>query len=242
MKKSFPLYKTYRHRLSQADLFHGLPTELLDDMLIHFRFETWNKGTHQSSKITTERFFIVIEGRLEVIKINPVSGKQLTLAILSQGDVYNILSLMDGQEHEATPVALTDLKLMSAPVDTVRTWIEQHPEFNKNFMPYLSKRIRDIEALTTDLGLYDTPTRLARLVMRYAAKEKEGGAIHPSAIDVKLLHDFSNEAIANMISAARQVVNRHLQKMKKEGILHFQDHHLLVDDLEKLKKHADGLL
>ena len=242
MKNTLPLYNTYRHRLSQASLFRGLSVDLLDDMLSNFRFETWNKGIHQNSKIAMERFYIIIEGRLEITKINPISGKKLTLTILAQGDVYDVLSLMDGQEHEVTPVALTDLKLMSAPLDVVRDWIQQHPEFNKNFMPYLSKRIRDKEALTTDLGLYDTPTRLARLVMRYASQEKNTQKLHPTTIDVKLLHNFSNEALANMISAARQVVNRHLQAMKKEGILHFQDHHLLVDDLEKLKRHADGLL
>jgi len=240
MKKSLPLYNTYRHRLSDSELFEGLPTTVIDDMLTHFRFETWNKGTHHDSRLAIDRFYILLEGRLEITKINPTTGKELTLAILSQGDVYDVLSLMDGQVHNVTPVALDDIKLFSAPIEEVRSWIENHPEFNKKFMPYLSKRIRAKEALTADLGLYDTPTRLARLVMRYASQEKkyqkDGGS---SEIDITLLHNFTNEALARMISSARQVVNRHLQAMKNEGILHFKDHHLLVKDLEKLKKQTE---
>lgn len=62
-----------------------------------------------------------------------------------------------------------------------------------------------------------------------------------SGIDVTLLHDLSNEALAEMIGSVRQVVNRHLQAMKKEGILHYENHHLIIDDLEKLRQHADDL-
>ena len=243
MKNSLPLYRTYRQRLSDSELFEGLPVMLLDDMLTHFRFETWNKGSHHDCQLATDRFYILLEGRLEIAKINPVTGKELILAILSQGDVYDVLSLMDGKVHNVMPIALDDIKLFSAPIKEVREWIRKHPEFNKKFMPYLSKRIRAKEALTADLGLYDIPTRLARLVMRYAAEEKhtqeDSGS---SEIDITLLHNFTNEALAKMISSARQVVNRYLQAMKKEGILHFEDHHLLVQDLEKLKKQAEQSL
>lgn len=240
MKSSLPLYRTYRQRLSNSELFEGLPAIVLDDMLTHFRFETWKKGTYHNSRLTTTRFYIFLEGRLEIAKINPVSGKELTLAILSRGDVYDVLSLMDGEIHNVTPIALDDIKLFSAPIVEVREWIAKHPEFNKNFMPYLSKRIRAKEALTVDLGLYDTPTRLARLVMRYASEEKYTQEDpRSSEIDITLLHNFTNEALAKMISSARQVVNRYLQAMKKEGILHFKDHHLLVQNLEKLKKQAE---
>jgi len=240
MKKSLPLYNTYRHRLSESALFKDLSTDVLDDMLTHFRFETWNKGTYHDCRLATDRFYILLEGRLEITKINPVTSKQLTLVILSQGDVYDVLSLMDGKTHNVTPIALDDIKLFSAPIDEVREWISKHPDFNKNFMPYLSKRIRSKEALTVDLGLYDTPTRLARLVMRYASEEKKAqNNAAPSEIDVALLHNFTNEALAKMISSARQVVNRYLQAMKKEGILHFENHHLLVKDLEKLEKQAE---
>ena len=243
MKNSLPLYKTYRQRLSTSELFGGLPIKVLDGMLTHFRFETWNKGTHHDSQLATGRFYILLEGRLEISKINPVTGKELTLAILSQGDVYDVLSLMDGKVHNVTPIALDDVKLFSAPIGEVREWITKHSEFNRNFMPYLSKRIRAKEALTADLGLYDTPTRLARLVMRHASEEQHSKDNSGSAdIDITLLHDFTNEALAKMISSARQVVNHHLQAMKKEGILYFKDHHLLVKDLEKLKKQTQQSL
>ncbi len=242
MKNSIPLYQTYRQRLSQTELFQNLPLQTLDTMLAHFRFESWNKGSIHDSRITLQRFYLVLEGRMQLTQTHPGTGKQLTISILKEGDMYDVLTLLDGQHHNVTPSALDSLKLLSAPIDKVRSWIKQHPEFNDNFMPYLGKQVRDREALATDLGLYDIHTRLARLVLRYAAGGTAPENNKATGIDVTLLHDLSNEMLAHMVGSARQVVNRHLQAMKKDGILHIENHHLIIDDLKKLRQNADDLL
>ncbi|WP_456378636.1 Crp/Fnr family transcriptional regulator [Thiolapillus sp.] len=241
MKNSIPLYQTYRQRLSQTELFQNLPIEILDEMLAHFRFESWNKGSVHDSRIALQRFYLVLEGRMQLTRIHPGSGRQITISILSEGDMYDILTLLDGQHHDISPSALDDLKLLSAPIDDVRKWIKEHPEFNDNFMPYLGKRIRDREALVADLGLYDAHTRLARLVLRYATRDVARSEDSTTGIDVTLLHDLSNETLSYMVGSARQVVNRHLQAMKKDGILHMDRRHLIIDDLEKLKQEAENL-
>lgn len=241
MKENLALYNIYRQRLSKTRLFQGLSMELLDDMLAHFRFESWNKGSQHDSKIALQRFYVILEGRMELVQMHPQTGKKMTLLLLEEGDVYDILTLLDGQEHEVIPVALDDLKLLSAPIEEVRAWIKDHPEFNKNYMPYLGHCIRHREALVADLALYETQTRLARLILRYVALGNIPAGGSESGIDVVLLHDLSNEALAEMMGSVRQVVNRHLQSMKKEGILHYENHHLIIDDLEKLRQHADGL-
>lgn len=239
MKNSLPLYNTYRYRLSQTELFKGLPFDMLDDMLAHFRLETWKKGSVHDSRIAVSRFYVVVDGRMELSQAHPVTGKQMSIIILSPGDVYDVLSLLDGSEHNVIPEALDDLQLFSAPIEAVRKWIQIHPEFNRSFMPYLAKRIRLQETLVTDLALYDTDTRLARLILRYAATDElpEGG--NEKGLDVPLLHGLSNEKLAQMIGSARQVVNRHLQAMKREGVLHTENHRLIIDDLRKLRSRAD---
>ncbi len=241
MKNSLPLYKTYRHRLSQTELFRDISLDLLDDMLAHFRFESWNKGTVRDGGLATQRFYVILDGRLELTQVNPVTGKQMTLLILHEGDVYDVLSLLDGQENHVIPVSLDDVKLVSAPIDVVRQWIGEHPEFNKNFLPYLGKQIRLREALVEDIGLYDTHSRLARMILRYATLDGQPNADVAEGLDVELLRGLPNEELARMIGSARQVVNRHLQVMKKDGVLHFENHHLIIDDLRKLRQHADDL-
>ena len=215
---------------------------LLDDMLTHFRFETWKKGSIHDSHITTQRFYIILQGRLELLQIHPVTGKHLVIKLLEEGEPYDVLSLMDGKEHALVPKALDDLQLLSAPLNEVRRWIKEHPIFNENFMPYLAKCIRRKEELITDLGLLDSETRLARLVLRYTELAEVPDTHGLTAgIDVNLLHNLSHEQLGEMVGCARQVVNHNLQLMKKKGILHFKNHHLMIDDLHKLKEHASLL-
>ncbi len=241
MKDNIPLYKTYRQRLSQTELFCGLSQTLLDDMLSHFRFESWSKGSVRDSKVALQRFYVIVQGRMELTQAHPVTGKQIVIQILREGDIFDVLSLLDGKEHDIIPITLDDLSLLSAPIEEVRSWIKLHPEFNENFLPYLSKRIRAGEVLISDLSLYDTHTRLARLILRYAILDGIPDDVATSGIDVTLLHDLSNEALAQMVGSARQVINRHLQTMKKQGILHIDNHRLIVDDLRKLRQQADAL-
>jgi len=182
-------------------------------------------------------YYLIFSGFL----LSFVQRSQMIILLLEEGDVYDILTLLDGQEHKIIPIALDDLKLLSAPIDEVRTWIQQHSEFNKNYLPYIGHCLRRRESLVIDLALYDIQTRLARLILRCISTERFPDKAPNSAIDVILLHDLSNEVLAEMVGSVRQVVNRYLQSMKKEGILHYEDHHLIIDDLEKLQNYTEGL-
>lgn len=253
MNSSFPLYHHYRRCLSNAKLFNDIPAEILDEMLSNFRFETWKKGSQHDAKLALKRFYVIIEGRMELIRINPETGKSFTIMILSTGDVYDVLSLLDGKEHDVLPVALDDLKLLSVPVTTAHQWMRQYPTFNKNLMPHLSHCIRLREEVATDLALFDTPTRLARVILRYLPAstlneymmdtfaEHHHDEHDHHEIKAELLHDLSNEQLAQLVGSVRQVINRHLGQMKKEGLIHIDHHQIVVDDLQRLAQKAEVL-
>ncbi len=238
MNKSFPLYRYYRQKLQRSELFHNLSLETLDDMLKRFRFETWNKGSQHDARLALRRFYVIVEGRMELVRINPETGRSFTLMILKEGDVYDVLSLLDGREHDAIPVALDHLKLLSAPIDSVREWLHCHPEFNQNLMPHLSQCVRLREEIASDLVLHDTPTRLARVILRHIPVDLDESESN-SGIKAELLHDLSNEQLAQLVGSVRQVVNSHLGKMKKEGLIHIDQHQIIVDDLRRLKAKAE---
>ena len=240
MNVNYPLYRHYRQRLSKSTVFQSLPLEVLDEMLENFRFETWTKGSQHDSRLALLRFYVIMKGRIELVKINPDTGKSFTIMILKQGDIYDVLGLLDTQKHDVIPVALDDVKLLSAPVSLVRRWLHQHEQFNENLMPHLSECIRLREAVATDLALHDTPTRLARVILRYLSKDDQQDQ-KGDGIKVELLHDLSNEQLARMVGSVRQVINSHLSQMKKEGLIHMDHHQIVIDDLERLEERAEIL-
>ena len=236
MKKTTPLYLHYRTKLSNSPLFEGLNNDTLDQMMQHFRYETWRKKTQSSVQQIEKRFYIIIAGRIEIIKVNPDTGKAIALAILGEGDAFDVITLLDDKEHDPIAVALDDIQLLSAPIDMVRSWLDENRDFNHNFMPYLAQRMRLRESLISDLALYDTPTRLARLLLRYIDSNHHNR--HHEHHSIPLFHDLTHETLAQMIGSARQVVNKHLQVLKQEGILKTDEHNWSIEKLEALKVKA----
>ncbi len=237
MDKRSPLVTDYREPLSRSPLFHGLPEPLLEKMLAAFRLESRGKGSRLSALATCERFYVILEGRLEVSRSHPESGRQIVLFLLGPGDGFDLITLLDGEPHETESLALDDLRLLSAPLERVRGWLSEYPEFNRRFLPYLGERLRGLESLASDLALHDTATRMARLILRHTDPQAHGDS-HP----VRLIADLNHETLARMVGSVRQVVNRHLQGFRRRGLVEGEKGRWVVTDLEALKAQAGEVL
>ena len=236
MKRDLVYYEHCKTVLYQSTLFNGLAENVLDDMLTLFRRDTWRRGTQLNAEIFQQRFYLLIKGRVEIMRVNPQSGRSITLSLLGPGDGVDVVTLLNNSPHEIQSVAIDDVSLISVPIMDARDWIDRHPEFNRNILPYLGQQMRKLEDLSTDLALYDTMTRLARLILRHVAPH------HTLSLDnkysLKLIHDLHDESLARMVGSVRQVVNRHLQHWRKQGVLHKQNFHTEVRELEALQQYA----
>lgn len=230
-----------RELLCRSPLFAGLPDGLLDAMLPQFQRERCRKGLHLDPGMTRTRFFVILRGRMEVTRSNPDTGKRIVLFLLGPGDGFDVITLLDGRRHDTESVVLDDMQLLSAPIDRVRKWIASHPEFNQRFLPYLGRQFRAMETLASDLALHDTASRLARLILRHTDPDRHTERPHPP-LPVRLISDLSHESLAHMVGSVRQVVNRHLQGLRREGIIDGRKGSLVVHDLEALKHQAGALL
>jgi len=231
MRKDSPYYLPSINVLQGATLFHGVDAQMMEEILGHFTPMTLPKKSIVHSWQTKESFFVIISGRVKVSQINPETGREYIIFLLQGGDAFDIISLLDREEHEVVIEAIDELQLLRTSMATARNWLDTHPEFNKNFLPYLGMRMRHLENSTTDMALYDTITRLARLILRYV---EDTSTQQEKEYSVKLINDLSHEALAQMIGSVRKVVNINIQELKKEGIVDSVRGKLSVKDLQKL--------
>ena len=236
MRKDSPFYSHCFHVLHKSPLFADLDEPTVENMLLAFHRETWKKhAPAMSSAQTLAHFYLIIDGRLKISRINPDTGRELTIFLLGPGDVFDIICLLDHREHGVIATAIDDLEVLFAPLQKARQWIKKHPEFNRTLLPYLGQQIRGLEELASDLSLHDTATRLSKLILRHVDHEDHGQ-------ELKLINDLSNEELASMIGSVRVVVNRHLIKLKKEGVLETSRKHMHVKDLHSLASRIEHRL
>lgn len=236
MQLNSPHYAGCLAVLKHSPLFSQVSDDLLQDMLQIFHYETKHKGDIAiSPKEVINHLYIVINGRAKVSVYNPDNGREHILFLLEPGDGFDLISFLDGQWQEAVATALVDLEVIYTTVQQAREWINQHPEFNRAFLPYLGQQIHSLANQVTDLSLYDTETRLARLILHNLSPDK-------SPQEVRLINDLSQETLASMIGSVRIVVTRHLQSWKNKKVISGKRGNWSVLDLESLLGKADYLL
>ena len=237
MKPDSPFYLRTLKILKRSDLFGRLKESVIQDMLASFQRETLpQKCVVMKKEETTQWFYVLISGRVKVTRSNPDTGREFTLFLLAPGDGFDVVPLLDGRKHNVSVVALDDIEALSASFDTIHRWIDRHTEFNRAFLPYIGKQIRTLANLASDQVLYDTSTRLIKLFLEHTTDDTPRPKL-------KLIHDLSHEELAFMIGSVRVVVNRHLQKLKDEGIILVNRGNLEVKSLHalvnKIERHLD---
>jgi len=173
-----------------------------------------------------DKFFFVLDGRVKVSQVNLEDGKEQTLKILTTGDMYDVVTLLDGKIHDNLLHALDEVRIIVFPIDVVRKWMQEDQNFNKILFPYISQQFRDMEELALDLSFYDTTSRLLKLISKN---------INPKNLNkLKLLYDLPHEEIASLIGTVRKVLNRHIQKLKNDGIIDVKHKNIEIKDTQKL--------
>ncbi len=222
--------------LRNSELFGGVDEILLGKLIGECDPISWKKGETLSSDIARKYLYIILDGRLKLTQIDPHTGRSITLFLLSHGDVYDIFTFLDNHEHITFPVTLDAVHALRIPLTRAREWLCQYPEFNAQFLPYLGRMMRHLEAFSESMVFDDTMTRLAKLILKHTHPDQKDNHGNCS---VQLIHNLSHESLAEMIGSVRAVVSTQIHKLKEQEIILSKRGHLAVKNLEALLKKSD---
>lgn len=207
-----------------------LPNTIEKEIEKYGRIFNFQKGESIfSPEEMLECFFFVFNGRIKVSHVNLESGKEQILTILTAGDMYDVVSLLDGKLHDNLLTSLDeDTQIMRFPIKVIRSWTKTSPAFNQLFFPYVAKQIRETEELALDLSFLSTSQRLLKLIIKN---------IDPKTPNrLKLIHDLPHEEIAAIIGTARKVLNRNLQELKTKGVIEVERKNITLKNSQKLSE------
>jgi CRP-like cAMP-binding protein len=179
----------------------------------------------------TRYFYVIVSGRVKNYQINLDNGKEQTIFILREGDMFDTIVLLDGEIHDVMYEAMEDSELLRLPIEKVRELLRSNEAFNRMFFPYIAQQMRHMEELATDLSLYSTSERLIKLLLENLDPNKQ--------LKYHLLQGLSNTEIAKLIGTVRHVVERHLKALREDGTIATKNKEVKILDatklLEKLK-------
>jgi len=179
-------------------------------------------------------FYVIVDGRIKTYQINFQTNKEQTIFIYKRGDMFDVISLLDGKPHEVIYEVIENAHVLRLPIERVRYWLENDATFNKKFFPYLATNMRYTEELATELALYDTKERFLNLLVQN---------LNPNnRFRYQLLQNLSNSEIAKLLGTVRHVIERSIKQLKADNIIETTRRNIKVKNLQKLLEKASQLL
>ncbi|PQJ81175.1 Crp/Fnr family transcriptional regulator [Polaribacter glomeratus] len=230
MTPNNPSYQRYLSTLKQSPFLKDSSIESLEALLSQMTEERWISKNFKSSLEVSTTFHFIISGRLKVFKSNPDTGREHTVFVLSNGDVFDVLSLLDAEPHDVYWEALDVLEVLKIPMDQMRLWINKYPIIHKAILYYLGERMRQLMDVATDVTLHSTLVRLATLLLKNVNGETQ---------ELELINNLPNDEIAGLIGTTRSVVSRHIQELKRCGAITVSRKKINVKNLQMLLSVAE---
>ena len=164
----------------------------------------------------------VVRGRVRIGAVSQ-DGREVTLNIISPGEVFGEIALLDGKPRSADATAIEETTLLVLERRHVLPFLAANPDFALRLLAVLCDRLRRTSVAMEDMALLDLPERLARLVLKLAddfGRKAEGGI----RIDIRL----SQKDIGNLIASSREGTNKQLRQWQAEGVLERQGGYILL--------------
>jgi len=152
--------------------------------------------------------YIIEQGRVRIYVLS-VKGEEVVLAILSSGDFFGELSLLDGRPRSATAQTLEESQMLVLDRHDFVSFLQEHPQAAITMLGILSGRLRQTDGLVEDVVFLDVPARLAKRLLEL----KEGQADKDEPLRV------TQSQLASLVGATRESINKAIKLYESRGVL-----------------------
>jgi CRP/FNR family cyclic AMP-dependent transcriptional regulator len=223
--------------LRQIPYFAALDAPTLADVARAVRAREAQAGEH----ILTEGepclgLYFVMRGQVRLMK-NAADGREHVLRVLGPGATFNDVAVFDGGPNSDGAVAVGPTKVGYVPTATMVRLIERHPAIANAALKLLSQRQRSLGHVVGDLALRDVTARVARLLLGCIGQHE-----HIVEKAEFACARITHQEIAAMVGSVREVVQRALKELERDGAVTLHRSTIDIRDPAKLERwaHVDG--
>lgn len=213
--------------------FVGLDAHARAEIARRVRRRSFEPGEHVLVEgEACEGLYFVIRGQVRLIKTS-ADGREHVLRVLGPGATFNDTAVFDGGPNSDSAVAVGSTVVGLVPKAEMAQLIEAHPQVAKSALKHLSGRQRTLGTVVEDLALRDVSARVARLLLGCLGRHEHIVEHAPEAC-ARITH----QEIASMVGSVREVVQRALKDLEREGAIAIERRRIRILDPQKLERRA----
>jgi CRP-like cAMP-binding protein len=206
--------------------FHGLSTASLKELAVHMTLRRFERGEVLLWEgDPCAGLHIVEKGSIKLFRISP-QGRQYIVRVMQEGDTCNEVPAFDGGTNPVNVEALEETTVWVVEADAVRALMRKDPFFMELVVENLTKMMRHLVHLVSELAFYQVTHRLARLISELPEDELSG---ETSA-------RVTQEQLAARLGTVREVVARSLKELERSGAIRVENRRIHIRDADVLQQ------
>lgn len=179
-----------------------------------------------------DRVYVIADGKIKLGHTAP-DGRETLIAVLGPGEMLGELSLFDPGPRAATATAIAPSRLLELRHDDLMVFLRTRPDLSAQLLQGLARCLRKTNAALADLVFSDVPGRVAKALLDLAARFGV-----PTDDGIRVVHDLTQEELAQLVGASRETVNKALAEFGNRGWIRLEGRAVLIIDKARLERRA----
>lgn len=219
--------------LAEVPYFSGLGSAELAALARSVRRRRYNSGEDIVVEgEACDGCYFVMAGQVRLVR-RSAEGREHVLRVLGAGATFNDAPVFDGGPNADTAVAVGPTEVGLIGKTTMTTLVDRHPEVARAALKLLAARQRSLAGAVEDLALRDVTGRVARLILGCIGQHGHTVEKAEHACD-----RITHQEIASMVGSVREVVQRALKQLERDGAIALERSRIRVRDPAKLERWA----
>lgn len=178
-----------------------------------------------------DSLLFLLSGKLQVIDVTE-DGRIVSLRILSEGDFFGEISVIQATARSASVVALSEVLVALLPSKLALHLFSHSPSVAHHMLHRLAAKIQQDSQFRSLLGIHNISKRIYTFLE--LMKETKPG-------NLEVIENLpTHQDIANMINTSRETVTRTLIVLVQQGIVQKDLHRLIIRNPEALQQLAQS--
>ena len=174
--------------------------------------------------------YIIIKGRMK-ITVPSNLGDEITLAILSPGNFFGEMALLDSLPRSADATAVEETLLYVLNRSDFLSFLIHNENAVRSILYALSSRLRKTDDFLTEVCFLNISARLARRLL-----EMSESLIHENKPGSSMELKLTQKDLASLLGTTRETINRELKILRDRGIVSTSRNLITIHNLELLKR------
>lgn len=217
--------------LKKSEIFSLLTDEELGEIIGRFKKISFKKDAVIFMEgDPSDWFYLVAAGRVKILK-HSIAGKDIILEIISPGDVFGGVAVLDSIPFPASAQAMEPVTVIRISRKNLFDVMNEHSALKLSIVKSFSSRLRNAHETLKNIATERVEKRIASLLLKLSAK----GGVEDNGYK-KIDFPLTRQEIAEMVGTTVETCIRTISKFQKQGMVKSSGGRVLirVDSLQKI--------